>query len=69
MYTVKQWGGEFQLKKATKPCSICGKPTCWVNIYTRERICSKTCAIEEERELQECESLYSLKIFNSLHDI
>ncbi len=69
MYTISKWGKDFELKKSPKPCAICGKPTCWIEVFSREPICSEKCSMQQEKELQEYEEFYVFKITNFIHDI
>lgn len=55
MRTIHLWGSDFIESNEVKICSICGKPTKWIEIYYEAPYCSKECLnIEDKRYIAWC---------------
>lgn len=57
MNNIIMWDGEFIEASEPKPCTICGKPTKFIEICYESPYCSKECLEIEDKRCEEwCEN-------------
>ena len=45
------WGSEYIIAQSLAPCSMCGRPTYFIDIFAESRICSEKCAKALDKQI------------------